>query len=248
MRLPYTLDENGMAARAALGVIVLQSDETLEPELGPVFAREGVAFYHSRVPSANEVTPETLMRMKQDLPLAASLLPTAHPLDVVAYACTSGTTIIGIDAVAEAIHASHPQAQVTNPFISLLAACEHLGVRRLGFVTPYLPSVSIVMRGLLEEHGLEVAAFGSFEQESDRAVARIAHASVISAVETIAREADADAVFASCTNLRSFAIVDEIERRINRPMLTSNLVLAWHMAKLAGLSDEINGPGRLMRS
>lgn len=247
MKLNYTLD-GGIANRAGLGVIVLQADETLEPELGPLFAIDGVALYHARVPCANEITPETLRRSKQDLPVTAALLPTARPLDVVAYACTSGTTVLGMEAVAAALHSAHPDAAVTNPVLALIEACSALGLRKIGFLTPYLPVVSQAMRALLEENGLEIATFGSFEQESDRAVARISHRSVINAVAAVAGDDTVDAVFASCTNLRSFAIIDLMEAEIGKPVLTSNLVLAWHMAQLAGLSGEVRGPGRLFRT
>lgn len=248
MKLDYTLDEHGMASRAALGVIVLQADETLEPEFAPLFDLPGVALYHSRVPCAVEINPENLNRSKRDLPRAAALLPGARPLDVVAYACTSGTTVIGIETVAALLREAHPEARVTNPVTALLAACEALGIRRLGFLTPYLPEVSAAMRALLEENGLEISTFGSFEQQSDRAVARISSASVKEAVQAVAGDGTVDAVFASCTNLRSFAIIDEMEAQIGKPILTSNLVLAWHIGHLAGLGGELNGPGRLFRA
>ena len=43
MSLPYRLD-GGAGARARFGLIVLQNDETMEPELGPMFhqARKSV--------------------------------------------------------------------------------------------------------------------------------------------------------------------------------------------------------------
>jgi maleate isomerase len=244
MKLTYTLD-GGVAARAAFGVIVLQSDETLEREFSAIFDIDGVGLYNSRIPFADSVTPDTLIRMKEEIPGSASLFPSATPLDVIAYGCTSGTTMIGIAEVEAAIHTVQPQAKVTNPVSAVLAACEKLKVRKLGFLTPYMPSVSRAMQALLETHGLEIAAFGSFEQESDRAVARISARSVIDAIVEVASGGKVDAVFASCTNLRTFSLIDEAEKRIGMPVLSSNQALAWHMLHLAGLSGEADGPGTL---
>lgn len=245
MKLDYQLD-GGISARAAFGVIVLQSDETLENEFAPLFSGDGIGLHHSRIPFADAVTPETLHEMHENLPRSASLFPSEGSLDVIGYACTSGTTMIGIDAVEKAVQSAQPRARVTNPVSGLLAACEHLGVRRIGFLTPYMPAVSEAMQALLVSHGLEIGAFGSFEQESDRAVARIAPASVLDAMCSVGG-GDVDAVFASCTNLRTFSVIEEAERRLNRPVITSNQALAWHMLRLAGLDGEVAGPGRLFQ-
>jgi maleate isomerase len=58
--------------------------------------------------------------------------------------------------------------------------------------------------------------------------------------------ADCDAVFVSCTNLRVAEIAEEAERRIGRPVLSSNLALAWHMLTLAGLPASGSVNCRLM--
>ena len=42
MKLPYDTDA-GIGTRATLGVIVLETDETLEPEFSRMMARDGVA-------------------------------------------------------------------------------------------------------------------------------------------------------------------------------------------------------------
>jgi maleate isomerase len=244
MRLSFETDE-GAAADAAMGLIVLKSDETLEPELATVLTHPGLALYHSRIPSEPEVTPETLRQMEANLPIAAALLPTAREMDVVAYACTSGATIIGPDKIAACIHTAHPNAKTTNPITAVMAACRHLGVKKIGFVTPYVADVSAAMRKLLEENGFAVTAFGSFEQSEESVVARISQASVLDAIISLGNSADVEAVFASCTNLRSFDIIDQAEAEIGKPVITSNQALAWHMLWLAGLSVQSKGPGRL---
>jgi maleate isomerase len=247
MKLSFDVDE-GAGSKAALGLIVLQSDESMEAELRSVFDQPGIALYHSRIPSAPEVTAETLKQMELDLPRAASLLPTAGSLDVVGYGCTSGATVIGADNVAAAINASHDGAKTTDPITAVMAACKHLNVKRIGFVTPYVAEVSEAMRTLLEKNELTVAAFGSFEQIEESVVSRITEQSVLQAVCAIGENENVDAVFASCTNLRSFDIIDEAEAAIGKPVISSNQALAWHMLTLAGLPTAGKGPGKLFNS
>lgn len=241
MSLGFTLD-GGAGAQGAFGLIVLQTDLTLEPELRGVFDRPGYALYHTRIPSALEVTPETLATMEVEMPRVAALLPRTG---VIGYGCTSGATVIGPERVAAAIRTAQPEALVTDPLSGLLAACTHLGVRRLGFVTPYVADVSAAMRAVLEANGLEIAGFGSFEQIEEAVVARIDEASTLTAIRDVAAMAPADAIFASCTNLRSFGIIERAEAELGIPVLTSNLVLAWHMLTLARAPTAGAGPGRL---
>ncbi|MBT3330136.1 MAG: Asp/Glu racemase [Rhodospirillaceae bacterium] len=246
MKLPFTLD-SGIASKAAFGVIILQADETLEAEFRTVFNHPGWALYHSRIPSAPEVTPTTLQQMEADMPDAAALLPGATPLDVVAYACTSGATVIGTEKIAAIIRGQHPKAATTDPISATIAACAHLGVKKLGFITPYIAEVSDAMRALLEANGLSSPVFASFEQIEEAVVARISTQSVCDAICQTGQSDQVDAVFASCTNLRSFEILDEAETLIGKPVITSNQALAWHMLHLAGQTPPTDGPGRLFR-
>lgn len=242
--LPFETD-GGAAAEAAIGLIVLQSDETMEVEFRPVFERAGAALYHSRIPSAPEVTPDTLARMKAELPRTAALLPVTRRLDAVGYGCTSGATVIGRQNVASAVQLHHPDSPVTDPISAVMAALRTLGCRRIGFLTPYVAQVSEAMRQLLETEGFEIVSYGSWEQSNEATVARITEASVLDAITEVGSAKEADCVFASCTNLRSFGVIDAAEERLGKPVVTSNQALAWHLLTLAGIDTAGVGPGRL---
>ncbi|MGB3147797.1 MAG: Asp/Glu racemase [Paracoccaceae bacterium] len=245
MDLHFDRDE-GIGTRANLGVIVLQTDETLEPELAKLTAAPGVALYHNRIAMQNQVTAETLAQMEADLPISAGLFP-ALDFDVIGYGCTSAATVIGPDRVAAAIRQARPEAKVTDPLSAVIAACRALSIKRIGFVTPYVADVSARMRGKLEEAGFTISAFGSFNEGDDRVVARISPASIIAAIRAVNDAAPCDAVYVACTNLRVAGIAEEAEAVIGKPVLSSNLALAWHMQVLAGLSPARPGFGALFR-
>ena len=246
LKLAFHFDE-GFGRRAVLGLIVLQADETVEPEFRGLVDLEGVVLYHSRVPSGAEVTPESLAAMRAEIPTAARLLPPTAALDVIGYACTSGATVIGEATVAEAIRSVRPGVATSDPLTAVKAACRALGIRRLGFVTPYIAEVSAAMRRNLEDTGLEIAAFGSFEESEEAVVARIAPASVLDAIVKVGAAPDCEAVFAACTNLRTAGVIAEAEARLDKPVVTSNQALAWHMLRLAGLPDASPAGGSLFR-
>lgn len=247
MALAFETDD-GLGARATLGLIVLQTDETIEPEFKSMINLDDVCLYHSRVPSGAEVTPETLARMEAEIPRAVSLLPSNAPLGVVGYACTSGATIIGEDKIAAAINSVRPGVQTSNPISAAKAAFHALGLKRLAFVTPYVAAVSLAMRDNLERAGYEISAFSSFEQGEEKIVSRISPDSVLAVVCDIGSRHDCDGVFVSCTNLRTSGIIEEAEKRLGKPVISSNLALAWHMLRLAGIDDCITGKGRLLQT
>lgn len=229
---PYTLDP---AAQPRLGLVVLQTDEQLERDFRRLIP-DAAAPYVSRVPSGAEVSPESLAGMEAHLTAAAALLPGARPYDVVGYGCTSGTAQIGAGRIADLVSEGVDTAAVTEPVSALIAVCRHLGLRRLAFLSPYVESVSARLRDTLAASGIETPVFGSFDEAEEAKVARIEPDSIVAAATDLAGEAQTDAVFLSCTNLRGVEAGPEIARRTGRPALSSNLVLAWHMCSLAGLS------------
>ena len=235
----YELAEK-LGSRATLGLIVLQTDETIEHDFRRLLPLDGVALYASRVPSAPEVSRETLAQMEAELPATASLLPPLE-FDAVGYGCTSGSSVIGPEKVAELVQQGCGPTQVTNPLSALVAACQALGVSKLAFLSPYVEDVSGTLRAALAERGVDSPVFGSFDEAEETRVAKIDEASLVNAAAELARSEQVEAVFLSCTNLRTLNVIARIEAATGKPALSSNLVLAWHMARLSGVSlnDEI---------
>lgn len=244
MKLDFQTDE-GIGTRANLGVIVLETDETLEHEFKTLLACDGIALYVSRIAMVPEIRPDTLARMEKNLPASARLLPPSLAFDVVGFGCTSAATVIGSDRVAAAVASGCAGARVTDPLSAIIAAGRALGAFKLGFVTPYVAEVSVRMRAKLEEAGFEIASFGSFEEGNDRVVARITPSSILSAIEAVASQAPCDAIVVSCTNLRCLDVIEAAEARTGIPMITSNQAMAWHMLRLAGIEEKSTCGGRL---
>lgn len=234
-----------LGQRANLGLIVLQSDETIEHDFRRLMPLEGVALYVSRIPSAPEVSSESLGLMAAQMTASATLLPRPIGFDVVGYGCTSGATVIGAGNVAQRVREGVATRAVTEPLSALLAGCEALGVTRLALLSPYVADVAAALRAALAEGGVATPVFGSFNEAEETRVARIDGASLTAAVRDMARGGEAEAVFLSCTNLRSLDVIGPLEAELGLPVLSSNQVLAWHMLRQAGLEDRRGDMGRL---
>jgi len=77
---------------------------------------------------------------------------------------------------------------------------------------------------------IDCAPFPSTDVEK---VARISEKSTIEAAIMLGKDTSTEAVFISCTNLRTFNCLDKIANEINKPVFSSNQSLAWHMKELA---------------
>lgn len=244
--LPCTLDA-GLAHRAAIALIVLATDQTMEHEFRRLIRLDGVAVYHARLYNEADITPASLRAMRELIAPATALILPGLALDVVAFGCTSASMELGEAEIARQIRAARPGIPCTNPATAAFAAFAALGARRIGVLTPYSAEVNANVRTYLMRGGAEVAAFGTFLKQDDREAARISPASVAAGVRALAEAARLDAVFVSCTSLRLAEIVEEVEAEAGIPVTSSDHALAWQCLRLAGIGDSVPGAGRLFR-
>ena len=244
--LPFTLD-GGIAHRAAIGLVVLATDQTIEHEWRQMLRLDGVAFYESRIHNSPSINPTTLAAMERDLTGAASLILPGSRLDVIGYGCTSGTVVIGEERVFALLREAWPEKPCTTPITAALAGLRALGARRIALLTPYIDEINQSMRRYIEARGIAVVAMGSFNNSNDNEVARISPASLDAAIRELGAEKHVDAVFVACTSLRIAALVERIETQLGKPVISSNHAMAWHALRLAGYAEPVAGFGQLFR-
>ncbi len=231
-RLPHTLDPDDPAA-PPMGLIVLQADETIETEFRRHFADDPNPIHVSRIPSAAELSHQSLSDMERDLTNAAALMPAGLHLPVVGYACTSASAVIGSDRVAELVRAGCDAGEVTNPLRAATACAAHHGISRLALVSPYVEEVNAPLQRAFAALGIEMDVFGTFGEANEHNVSRISWGSIRDAATALGADRSVEGVFLSCTNLRTMHGIDELARTLGKPVLSSNQALAWHMRALA---------------
>ena len=249
IQIPFDTD-SGYGARATVGMIILETDHTIEVEMAAslkLLDVPDVAVYHARIPMFHEVTPETLCAMEAKLPETAGLLPSEFGFASIGYACTSAATVIGPDRVTAAIQTAHPETPCSNPLSAVMAALNAHGAKRVALLTPYTADVTRPMAERLSEAGFTVATMGSFLEANDHVVSRIAPDSIIDGVRRITADVDVDAAFISCTSLRTVDVIDKLEAELGIPVVSSNQALIWHLLRMAGVDERAEGFGSLFR-
>lgn len=239
--LDHALEPVGPAGR--IGLVAISTDFNSETELRRLIP-EGVEIFTSRILNANPVTIPNLRAMAADIPRAATTILNGHPLDVMIYGCTTGTVAIGEAEIERLIQEARPGIPVTNPISALRAACRALGAKRVSLLTPYTRPVNDALAETLTGAGLEVLNVAGFGLDDDAAITGVPSAAILDAAP-VALDPEAEVLFISCTGLRVVTILRELERRLDRPVVTSNQALLWHALRLIGYDRTVPDGGRL---
>jgi maleate isomerase len=236
------LDARPVAKR--IGLITLATDHTSERDFARLCDPDEVGVYVNRIDYENPTTPENLRLTGPRLTAAAALMLPGEDLDVIAFSCTAASVVLGDDAVAGYIHAAKPKALCVTPASAAFAAFTALDTKRISILTPYSREVTDELAGYFSKIGPEVINADCLGFDDDRKMARIKPESIVAAGER-AIQTGADALFISCTALRSLVCVEELERRIGKPVITSNQATIWRSLRHSGVDRPIRGYGRL---
>ncbi|MFW5938613.1 MAG: maleate cis-trans isomerase [Halanaeroarchaeum sp.] len=208
-----------------MGLIVPSSNTTNEPEFVRALP-DGVSLHASRMRLA-DVDADSLSAMADDATNCASLLATAD-VDVVAYGCTTGSLVHGpgYDEDIEARLEAEAGVPAVATAASIKRAFEDLGVESVAVTTPYIEDLNRREAEFLEAAGYDVVAIDGLGLSSNLEIGAQDPETAAEAARNV-DDPDADAVFISCTNYRTFEIIPELERELDKPVVTSNQATLW---------------------
>ncbi len=235
----------GRFPRAKIGFLNLATEQTVESDMMGL-APAGVGIHFTRAAIPDEITAENLAGMVDGLAPAAALLAPNAALDVICYACTSGSVVMGEDVVRAELAKGYPTAIPTTLVSGVFAALDALRAKRVVVATPYLDEVNRIEADYMVERGYDVLDIQGLNITLDSEMVRVAPSYIRDFAISVDRP-DADAIFVSCGALRTVEVIDEIEAATGKPCVSSNQAMLWHCLRLAGIDDTIDGLGRLFR-
>lgn len=239
------LEPEGATRR--LGMIALASDLTSERDASLVIPSERSVLHVTRVANENPTTPENLRKMAPRLTAAADTLAPGVALGGIYYSCTAASVTIGEEAVTAAIEKARPGIPVVTPTDAAVQAFAALGVRRIALLTPYLLETTAPMVDYFTRRGLDLVSAQCLGFEDDRVMARIS-ADSIEAAAVAADCPEAEALFVSCTALPVLAVIDRLERRLGKPVVSSNQAGFWRLLRHGGVAPKNRAPGSLFQA
>lgn len=228
--------------RARLGMILPSGNVAAEPQMAAMLP-EGVGLHVTRL-SLTGSSEAQLLGMTRDVEAAAGLLADAG-VDLILFHCTAVSTwdpAMEGRLVARIEGTSGRPATATSR--ALLSALEALAIRRLVLVSPYIEAVNARESAYLEAHGVTVLRSAGLGIDGPQDMVKVEPGEWYRLARANDRP-EADAVFISCTAVRSLEVVEALERDLCKPVITSNQVAAWHALRALGIRDRATGPGRL---
>lgn len=164
----------------------------------------------------------------------------------VAYGCTSGSYVLGPDgdaAIIEQIKAASGLPATTTS-AAVVEALRALGAQSIAVLSPHIDALNARLRAYLEASGFSVAAMVGLNLSCDIEAVKPAETREI--VESQVDRPDADAVFISCTGMRTAEVISEMETSLGKPVVTANQATLWRVGRLAGVGMSRPERGRLL--
>ena len=227
-----------------IGLITLGSDFRIEKDFNNVIYGREIDLYVNRIHCYNPLTNETLVKMADDITdVTKDILPD-QKIDCVAYGCTSGTIAAGYGTIKSKINLAKPDAKVTTPITSTIKALKKLNIKKISIFTPYTKKINDSVINYFKKENISVNSLTYFDIASDLDIGKVDEDHLFEVLSKIDLK-DSDALFVSCTALPVLSIIDELEKKLNKIVLSSNQTLIWDALSLIGNNEPVVGFGKI---
>jgi len=245
--LKYVTPQFKKVFNPKIGLITLSTDLTMESDFYSIIRGLPIDVFVNRIKNYNPLTKENLLKMYEQIESITEKILPGEKINTVAYGCTSGTIAIGEDKVKEKIQLAKPGCHVTTPITSAIKAFNKMNVKKIAVFTPYPESVNKTISEYFIKKNITVMSFSTFNLDLDVDFARV-DPKYLSEILTKLNTNDADALFVSCTALPALEIIDEVEKKINKPVFSSNQTLIWDTIRSVGYKSSVEGYGKLLKN
>ena len=234
-------------ANPRIGVITLSTDFTIEQDFRKICHNLPLDIFFNRIPFINPLTHENYLKMGNHIPEVSNQILPGQKIDVIAYGCTSGTIALGEDHIESQVQKSKPKAKVTTPITAAIKAFKKLKLNNIAVLTPYPKEVNLTVFNYLSSNQIQIDSFSSFNLNYDAEIAQVSLDSIMEGISKINLE-KVDGLFVSCTALKIMDILDEVEKKFNTTVISSNQAIIWDCLRLIDIDTNILGYGKLFQN
>ena len=227
-----------------VGLIALATDFIIEKDFIDVTKDMDIDLFVNRIHTYFPLTSENLIKMSNTLTEVSKDILPDEKLDCVVYGCTSGTIAAGYDSIKKKIELAKPEAKVTTPSTAATNALKKMNVSKVAIFTPYSKKLNDEVVDYFKKENFIVTSNSYFDILNDADIAKIDPDYLYDVISKM-NLGDAEAVFLSCTNLPALSILDKLEKKLNKVVLSSNQVLIWDTLQSVGKNNSIKGFGKL---
>mgnify|MGYP001256292149 FL=1 len=230
-----------------VGLIALSTDFMIEKDFKKIIENMKIDLFVNRIRSYYPLTKENLIKMAENVTEVSKDILPDEKLDCVVYGCTSGTIASGYDSIKNKINLAKPEAKVVTPSSAAVNALRKMNVKKVSIFTPYSEKLNNDVVDYFKKENFIVTSNSYFDILYDNDIAKVDPDYLFEVITKMDLK-EAEAVFLSCTNLPALNIVDKLEKKLNKIVLSSNQVLIWDTLQNIKKTEPINGFGKLFLS
>jgi maleate isomerase len=230
-----------------IGLITLASDFRIEKDFNNVIYGKDIDLFCNRIKCYNPLTNETLKKMADDITDVTKEILPDQKLDCVAYGCTSGSIAAGYDSIFEKVNKAKPNTKVSTPITAAIKGMKKLGIKNLSIFTPYTSEINDSVAKFFNKENYNINDMNYFDIASDLDIGKVDSNHLFSVLKKIDLS-KSDALFVSCTALPVLSLINDLEKELNKPVISSNQALIWDCLELINSNYSIEGFGRLFKN
>lgn len=204
-----------------------------------------IARFFESLEEIEGLTDGTWQIEKLDAPIKRLALTKAS---CIAFACTAGTFIGGIDfdrKIIERIKSVSGGIPATTTSSAVVEALNTLNVGKVAVGTPYTNDVNMKLERFLEDNGFKVVSMKGLQYHTDWDISR-QPPEIVYQLGVEADKPEAECVFLSCTGMRTAENLMILEEDLEKPVISSNQATMWRALRLAGVRTPVKGYGMLL--
>ena len=178
--------------------------------------------------------------------ISEDILPN-EKIDCVVYGCTSGTIAAGYEVIKKKVNLAKPEAKVTTPSTAAINALRKMNIKNISIFTPYSKTLNDDVVKYFENQNFKITSNAYFDITNDLDIGKVDEDYLYKTLLEMDL-GNADCLFISCTALPALSIIEKLEKKLNKVVLSSNQVLIWDTLQSIGKKSSIDGFGKLFKN
>jgi maleate isomerase len=227
-----------------IGLLIPSSSSVQERDFSKSLP-ENITLHVARM-RLSYVEPQSTLRIVQEIETESQKLADVD-VDVIVFPATAPSSRNGVGYDQELINriSAASGKPATTASTALLEALRVLSAKRVVLGAPWSAPINQTVAAFLEANGVKVLGQEALGLVRNIEIGLLDPQTALDVGRRVSRP-EADAVILACGNWNTFGIIDQLERDLGKPVLTTNQVSLWHALKMMN-QGPLGGLGVLLR-
>jgi len=223
--------------RGRIGLMLPSNNTVMQQEFSRAVP-EGVSVQSARLGPIRTTAAEELIKMSDHAERAAEELACCD-VDVIVYGCTSGSFVKGPEFEEKLTKRIYKVSKIPSFTTSkaMVEALRAVNAKKITVASPYPQHLEVAEKQFLEKHGFEVLNMEGLGIVKSTDIGRLPPHKSYELGKKV-DSPDADTLFISCTDFRTFEIIPPLEKDIGKPVISSNQASLWMALTTLNVSIE----------